>query len=917
MLELRSAASPGPLGAARDREHGQILVLFAFVLVALLLISALAVDYGGWLLARRSYQNISDEAALAGSYQLTNPTGADCPVGAGISKQTCARKAAWESIQAHIGSLPTGFDLDALSLESGVAHQWDGWTVSVASPPSDDPTYPGFASSNKTIYVHVEKSLEAGLSRMIQGSKTIGAWATAGRIPENFAIVLLCQTGCLGGGADGQVAGTGSNLILESGDLGSNSWVKTSGNSASLALCEGSAFTSQCSAYMHTASQCTTTSSVCQIDRWDGTNVDTSTRYSALALPQVIDPAYTLPTLSDTRSGGVVSGTAPFQCYATTDFVPAVAAVPSSQEFAKDVPLMLTAAQLPPTPGPVTLGSSTMSGQVTDSVSGSPLNGATVTVVGPNGSGTPTTYTATTSGSGGNAGKWSIPGVTPAGTYTMTVSLANYGTQTFNIDVSANGPTPRDVALVPNPGTITGTISGTVASSFTITTSNGASTTITATGPYTISNVTSGTNIVVTPNPPSGYQATPTTRTITLTAGGTTANVDFSIGAIPTGTITGTVTDETTGLGLVGATVTATGGGNTKTATTDATGAYTILNVPIGSPATHYTVTATKTAWKDYSNDSTQNNVTVSATGIDLKLWPSNCGTTGGGKGSWDCDNGTGCRTVTDPTGIGVGCSAYDNTNRIRPGTYKNITIGNNECAWIDPLGGAQGLTSGQDGGVVYVTDTISIGSNAFLLGDGVTIVLGAGAHADVGNAGGFVINYGGANCDPVPGTPTSCSWRTANYIGNETGTPTWSYCGTDTDLFADLRHGAFTTGGDAHVARLTWDTSGTPCYQDGSTGTYLTTYKGEIGMAFYLRDNPTCCGGHRFAFSGQMGFLFDGVLYGPNDDIDLGGQGAQAAAGQIVAYTLKYHGDTDIHQRYSGIEIDGPPYLIEPYIGE
>ena len=87
--------------------------------------------------------------------------------------------------------------------------------------------------------------------------------------------------------------------------------------------------------------------------------------------------------------------------------------------------------------------------------------------------------------------------------------------------------------------------------------------------------------------------------------------------------------------------------------------------------------------------------------------------------------------------------------------------------------------------------------------------------------------------------------------------------------------------------------------------------------MAWYLAGNATCRGGHRFQFSGVMGFLFDGVLYGPKDDIDLGGQGAQAAAGQIVAWTLKDHGTTDIHQRYSGIPVHGPTSLIEPYLGE
>jgi len=57
---------------------------------------------------------------------------------------------------------------------------------------------------------------------------------------------------------------------------------------------------------------------------------------------------------------------------------------------------------------------------------------------------------------------------------------------------------------------------------------------------------------------------------------------------------------------------------------------------------------------------------------------------------------------------------------------------------------------------------------------------------------------------------------------------------------------------------------------------------------------------------------------FGPQRGISLGGgSNGQGAAGQIVAWTLTYGGGITIHQKYSGIEIDGPPYLIEPYIGE
>lgn len=930
-------ASSMPLGAARPRERGQVLVLFAFVLVALLLISALAVDYGGWLLARRTYQNVADEAALAGAYQLTNPTGQQCDSGGTLTKQQCARIAAWNSIDSHIGILG-GLGVTATSLSmnptDSLGVSWQDWKVWVASPPSDAGSdYPGNASSNKTVYVHVERNLQNNLSRMVRPTTKVGAWATAGRIPENFAIIVLCRTGCLAGGPDLQVAGTGSNLVLESGDLASNSFAKTSGSGADIALCEGGASQSQCSAYMHSASNCAVGSVQCSLVGWNGTAVD-SNQYSAIALPQVIDPQYTLPTLSDTRSGGTVSGSVPYQCYAASDTVPGVSmAEPAGQQYAVHDPFGLVAAQLPPTPAPVTLGAWPPSGTgiygvVTDSATGTGLNGITVTAKNQT---TLVTYSADAGGNTakvmGTDGRYSFTSL-PAGQYTVLAhdtTGAYADLQYINNAVTAGNMIPLDFSLVANPITLSGQVTGiSPASGITIALSgtSAGSTTTDGSGNYTFS-LAPGT-YTVTPTVPSGYTSTPASGTKTLTAGGSAQTQNFVFAPVPTGTLSGTVKDETTGLGLynVTVTITSTGSGGPWTTTTDGTGAWSKTGLTAGSPNPKYTVTASKTAWYDYNNHGHANNQVVTTGGntvVPLTLWPDNCGT-GGKRGQWDCGmnpNGTACTTVTDPTLGTVRCSAYDNTNLIRPGTYDDITIGNNECAWIDPLGGRQGLTSGQKPGIVYVTDTLSIGSSAFLFGDGVTIVLAPGAHVDVNNSGGFVTNYEDTTV-ANQALYGNHAYRTQAYMGGQfEGGSAPALCSGDTDGSFNFKRAAWTTGGDAHVGRYTWDTSGAPCYQDGDHSPYTTTNKGEIGITWYLRGSATCCGGHRFQFSGQMGFLFDGVLYGPKDDIDLGGQGNQAAAGQIVAYTLKFHGTTNIYQRWGGLETTGAPYLIEPYIGE
>src|SRR5512146_2267298 len=101
-LTRRSGA---PLAARRGDQRGQVLVLFTLMLVVLLLVSALAVDYGSWLVSRRSYQNVADAAALAGAQQLSRPLTDLCASGA--SKNVCAREAAWQSVKAalNLGSL--------------------------------------------------------------------------------------------------------------------------------------------------------------------------------------------------------------------------------------------------------------------------------------------------------------------------------------------------------------------------------------------------------------------------------------------------------------------------------------------------------------------------------------------------------------------------------------------------------------------------------------------------------------------------------------------------------------------------------------------------------------------------------------------------------------------------------------------
>jgi|GEM_PF-1710635 TadE-like protein. len=960
-------APAGPLGAARQREHGQVLVLFAFILVVLLLISALAIDYGGWLLARRTYQNVADQAAISGAAMLTNGIELECTTSK-PSKNYCAREAAWGVVKDSLGLSGLTPSIQA-GLPSGVAYQEKAYRIWIASPPSDaGAAYPGTASSVKTIFVRVERDIAANLSRIVRPSATVSAWATAGRIPDSFAILTLCgPPDCEPpNGENLKVNGANSTLVVESGDVGSNSYIKTAGTSAAVALSD------QSTAYMRYPGECTAGAVQCLLVTWIPPRDDSLLR-PALAIPEILDPNYAKPNINAT--------TAPWQCYPVASrpaVPPLTAALPADDagpmlaqgdsqlqpvSYVWPIPNSSVALAAPTSQGTVTdaslggnlsgvrveawLGGTSAAFSITDAsgaysittlssgvsynITASKLNyiSQTVTVTMPNGNGklttnfsllgnpgtlTGTVKSATTSlpiagatvsvaGGGGAVvtdalGNYTITNVA-AGTRSVTAGASGYTPLTLTVVMPPGGPATLNFNLGPT-GTIAGTVTsgGVLLAGVTVTVTGGGSAITDGAGSYSIAGVLPGTRTVTASL--AGYVASPNPGTVTVTAGGTVTQ-NFTMTVIPTATLTGTITDATTNLAIPGATVVLSGpsSGSTTTNTTSPVGQYTFTGRTLGSG---YRITVSLAGYT--TNQSALFNMTASSPPSytqNLALWPVHCatGSAGSSYGEWDCGyggaSGAGCPAVLNPTGPGgadVTCTAFDATNRIRPGTYKDITIGNGECAWIDPLGlptgleGAGTTTTADDQmpGIVHITGSLKIGAGAILFGDGVTLVFRSGASMSVGHDGGFVLNYKDGAGNYRTGNRTNCDGTVAS-----------------------LSQGAWTTR-----TRPTWDTSvNPPCYV--TTGPDPS----EIGMAFYLDGEDTAGGGGRFDLSGQMGFLFEGVLYGPRDDIGLGGQGGQAAAGQIVAWTLTYSGSTTIYQRYGGLQGNLPPYLIEPHLGQ
>jgi thermitase len=218
-----------------------------------------------------------------------------------------------------------------------------------------------------------------------------------------------------------------------------------------------------------------------------------------------------------------------------------------------------------------------ITGSVTDAKGGSPIVGVAVN---------DGTRTATTDATG----KYTIANV-PPGTYQVTASKEGYETSSSTVSVLQGTTAVANFSLsqVIVPGSITGSVTDAKDGSPIVgaTMSDGTRTALTdALGSYTIDNVLTGSYQVVTSK--EGYESSSLTVNV---LSGATAVANFSLSQIILpGSITGSVTNAKDGSPIVGAAVS----DGTRTATTDATGKYTIANVPPGT----YQVVASKEGYE-------------------------------------------------------------------------------------------------------------------------------------------------------------------------------------------------------------------------------------------------------------------------------------------------------------------------------
>jgi hypothetical protein len=241
------------------KTRGQALVLFAIFLVVLLGAAALAIDYANWLLTDRALQNVTDHAALSGAsvFRQTvggtncreDPTSGDCEV--------AARTQAWTSLNQDLSLGLDAAEIDALAARDspssgdasdaggGPPADFRGQTIWVSVPPPRASQYtniPGnpighgrLANQQGVVFARVDRPTQSYLAGVfgITARDRVG-WATAGFLPNDFALEVFCRDGTDPSGSNSSCVSKGigidgqGGITLIKGDIGSNESLQVS-----------------------------------------------------------------------------------------------------------------------------------------------------------------------------------------------------------------------------------------------------------------------------------------------------------------------------------------------------------------------------------------------------------------------------------------------------------------------------------------------------------------------------------------------------------------------------------------------------------------------------------------------------------------------------------------------------------------
>ena len=200
----------------------------------------------------------------------------------------------------------------------------------------------------------------------------------------------------------------------------------------------------------------------------------------------------------------------------------------------------------------------------------------------------------------------------PAGSYTVTpTGRTNYyaAATGVGVTISTAGQTITQNFTVNPLGTVTGTVTNATTSAAisgaTVLTPGVTAVTTNSAGAYTLGSHSVPYGSVVTASDGTGY--TIVTAAPAITADSTTSGVNFAL--TPAGSVSGTLTDASTGAAVSGATVSVPG---LASVTTNSAGAYSLSNVANGSQTvtvtdTNYYVTSSATVTVTANNTTTEN----------------------------------------------------------------------------------------------------------------------------------------------------------------------------------------------------------------------------------------------------------------------------------------------------------------------
>jgi hypothetical protein len=253
--------------------------MFALFLLVLLGISALAIDYAGWLLTDRYLQNVADHAALAGASEFRDrQSQGNCTGGLGQQKCIDARAQMWRSLSdelklglsattinclasvgpgPHPGDSPDAGDTTSARAAGGACTSEApvdfGHTIWVTTPPPRYAAYtkPGgrFSDNFGVTFTRVDRPVRSFLGGALGIKPDARAgWATAGALPFGFAMQTFCRNNIAPqGGACVNAAGLTidgqGGIRLVRGDIGSNESLKVTVNGGQgVQLNEGNVF---------------------------------------------------------------------------------------------------------------------------------------------------------------------------------------------------------------------------------------------------------------------------------------------------------------------------------------------------------------------------------------------------------------------------------------------------------------------------------------------------------------------------------------------------------------------------------------------------------------------------------------------------------------------------------------------------